>query len=126
MVQERHELGPCVLPQPHDGGTLLSPVLGGRAEPFLGICLGDGGVDGAQVPSHLAPIGLRREPKRVTDQMRNNHNGSDAAKLQLIPWNLGGIQGGSLRHAYGFLRRFMFVFPHPQRSASSLPSCFVT
>src|SRR5258706_9671311 len=54
--EERHELRPRVLPQPHDGWETGLPALGELGEAVQGGCLGGGGVDGLEVFRDGRPV----------------------------------------------------------------------
>lgn len=69
VVQERHELGPGVLPQRHDGPILATPGRGELGNAFLGGGFGRGGVDRPQVTGDLLPVLPAGVPEAVAQQM---------------------------------------------------------
>src|SRR6266581_4248499 len=68
--QERHELGPGVLPQPDDRRVLLFPGAAELGERVEGGGLGGGGVDRLEVFGELAPVALAGVAEAVAQKVR--------------------------------------------------------
>ena len=74
-AQERHELGPGVLPQLDDGRVAVLPLLGELGEPSPRGLHRRRGVDRFEVPGDLRPVLLRRVAETVAQQVDHARSG---------------------------------------------------
>jgi hypothetical protein len=70
-LQERHELGPGVGPEPGDSRVAFLPFLAELDEPVQRVGLGRRGVDGLEVLGDRGPVLLRRVAEGVAQQVNN-------------------------------------------------------
>lgn len=69
--EERHELGPGVLPELDDRRVALAPLAGELVERASSGGFGRRAVHRSQVLGELGPVGLARVPEAVADQMQH-------------------------------------------------------
>src|SRR5437868_10781246 len=70
-LEERHELGPAVLPRADHRRIHLTPALRELCEADFGGVDGRGGVDLSQLAGDLTPVLLRRVTQTVPHQMHD-------------------------------------------------------